>query len=143
MAAILILDDGRKFFESSFGVQGMLLLVARELPDEHMRLRRWLADKAVRSAPFQDFDFRGLSEEHRGAFWEGCRRAHGRLAEKYGDFSSLPENAFAASCINRMVEEHLKIMAGDSPPVTDGGASVEAFNGHAVDLDDLWEPSET
>jgi hypothetical protein len=143
MAAILVLDDGRKFFESSFGVQGMLLLVARELPDEHWRLRRWIADKAVRSAPFQDFDFRGLSEVHRGAFWEACRRAHDRLAAKYGDFSNLPENAFAASCINGMVEAHHKILAGDPPPVTDGDTSVDAFDGHAEDLDELWEASET
>ena len=143
MAAILVLEDGRLFRASSMGAQGMLLLASREIDDKHSRLRKWLADKARRSAPYQDFDLRGLHENHRAEFWDACARALSLLEKKYGAIADLQENHWAAHTLARLIEVHRSIEAGELPSATDDLNPIRPFDGCTEDLDDVWGPDET
>jgi hypothetical protein len=143
MTAILVLEDGRQFRGSSMAIDGVLTLASREIDDKNAKLRRWLADKANRPAPFQDFDLRGLDEIHRAVFWHACARALSRLEQKHGAVSDLPENHWTAYTLARFMEVHRSIEAGEPPPATDDSDPVRAFDGRYEDLDDIWEPDET
>lgn len=143
MAAHLILEDGRPFYASSLGFEGMLILAARELPEEFGKLRMWLLDKGSRPGALQGFDIRGLDTLHRSAFWRACSQAYVRLQEKYGDFSSLPDNAYAAACVAGVNEAHLSVEAGEPPPIIDGERKTFEFDGEMQNLDDLWKLYET
>lgn len=131
MAAILTLDDGRLHHCSSFGAQGMLILIAEALPETSTALQRWLADVAERPAPFQDFDLRGLSTANRTAFWHAAAAAYATLEERFGPTFLEQENMFAANSLHGLLA--LKQGIDDAVP-----AETVAFDGELINLSELW-----
>jgi len=91
-----------------------------------------------RCAPFVDFDIRGLNPGDRDAFWNGAERALAALANKWGPRFLELENMFAANCLNRLVLMRRRIVAGEPPLTLSDRNKVCEFNGHAIDLNDLW-----
>lgn len=80
MAATVKLEDGSEIDASTLGMSGAVAVIAEVAGEVDVRLERWLADVSDRTAPFLEFDLRGLSAQHRAAFGQGVIGANERFA---------------------------------------------------------------
>jgi hypothetical protein len=121
MASIIKLEDGSDIYASNIGVAGALAEIGAAISDTDVRLSRWLLDVSERTAPFTDFDLRGLSPDSRASFWLGVERAN----EKFSHLDLKP-NSWAVGVI-RMFYERRAAREVSSP------AHVSP-----IDLDEIW-----
>jgi hypothetical protein len=135
VAVIIILDDGRSFEGSTLEIGGVLSLIADELTEDQLTLKKWLLDMSERVSFFADFDMRGFVEPDRDAFWQAAERALSHIFEKRGPLALDASNAYAANCLNRMLKEKAGILAGEPPSK---GMVVSSFDGEMIDLKELW-----
>ena len=139
MTCILLLEDGRALHRSNLGYSVMLELVSREVSDAHAKLRTWLADLAERTAPYGEFDLRGLTEEHRAEFWAAAERALESVYRRHGREESVwPKNSYGAECLAHLMRLHRSIVSGEPPSVLNDLKDVIAFDGKMEELDHLW-----
>lgn len=134
---MMYLEDGRALDRSNLGYCGMLVLIAREMPEPHSRLRTWLEDLSDRTPPFCEFDIRGLSDEDRQAFWTAAVRAGAVVRAKYGG-DVMPGNAWAAESLLHLLQMHSSILAGEPPSTLNDLNMTMAYSGMPEDLDLLW-----
>jgi len=85
MSTIITLDNGRQIGGPTGSMGHMLELIADELPEEFLQMKRWLLDNAERCAPCMDFDVRGFPIEARAAFWSAARQAAGKITSEYAE----------------------------------------------------------
>jgi hypothetical protein len=135
MSACIVLDDGRALWRSSFATSGLLHLIALQLPDEHRDLGTWLEDKGSRPTPFIDFDIRGLSPVHRGAFYAAARRAMDELLRKN---PQAVEQGHAAEALDRLLRMKERIDRGEPPLSLSDDDKIHPFDGQAIDLSEIW-----
>ncbi len=76
MACIIKLEDGSDIYAPTIGASGALSEIGLAIADIDVRLSCWLLDVSARTAPFLDFDLRGLSPDKRASFWLGVERAN-------------------------------------------------------------------
>lgn len=139
MSCILLLDDGRALHRSNLGYSVMLELVSREVSDAHAKLGVWLADMANRTAPYGEFDLRGLTEEHRDEFWSAAARALESAYQRHGSEESLwPKNSYGAECLAHLMRMHRSIVSGEPPSAFNDLNDVIEFDGKMEDLDHFW-----
>ena len=138
MSCVLLLEDGRALHRSNLGYSVMLELISREVSDAHAKLRIWLADLAERTAPFGEFDLRGLTEEHRAEFWAAAERALEAAFKRHGPESVWPANAYGSESLAHLVRMHRSIVNGEPPSALNDFNDVIAFDGKPEDLDELW-----
>jgi hypothetical protein len=129
----IALENGETLHGSNIGVSGLLILTAREIDPSFSDFRRWLADVSERTAPFLDFDLRGLSREHRQEFWRAAQRAYDKLVLKFGPDLLERENAYTSNCLHRMLTMHARI-----PDDIPGSLPREACYGFDIDFGELW-----
>jgi hypothetical protein len=115
MAAILYLDDGRKFLTSNIAISGAYFLIAREVRNRP-RLRLWLIDLSEQCAPFFDIDMRALAPEDRREFWAAAKRAFDAVAATAEPGFLDKPNSWVANCLNGLLLEKGKIDRGEPPP---------------------------
>ena len=137
MSSLMYLEDGRALNRSNLGYCGMLVLIAREIPEQHKRLRTWLEDLSDRTAPFCEFDIRGLSDEHRQTFWTAAARAGVIIRAKYGG-DAMPSNAWAAENLLHLLRMHSSIVAGEPPSALNDLDMTTPYSGMPEDLQLLW-----
>jgi hypothetical protein len=136
VAAIIILDDGRALYGSSFGVDGMLFLISAEVKETHASLKRWLADVGKRPSPCQDFDVRGFTDADRAEFWRAAAAAADNLRARFGDGFAENRASPSSTAIARLLELRHEID-------TDADADMfYPFDGRRIDLSDVWERSD-
>jgi hypothetical protein len=143
VAAIIKLEDGRALKGSSMGVSGMLDLISLQISEQHLDLKRWLADKAERCAPFIDFDVRGLPGSARKEFWRAADQALVTLIEQKGPANLQHPNAYASYCLNQLLQMKRSIAAGEPPLTLSHFDHVLPFDGRTIDLNELWENGES
>lgn len=135
MAAILSLDDGRKFLASNMGISGAFFLMSRQLPD-NPSLARWLFDKSEQCAPFFDIDTRAFSDSDRVDFWRAAKRAQAELLESFEPVFFEQTYSASEDCLKRLVVERLRIDADE--PATEGYREpLEPFQ--QIDVNDTWQ----
>jgi hypothetical protein len=117
-------------------MEGLLHLIADQLPEEHRDLKTWLADKAGRPNPFMDFDIRGLSPIQRSAFYTAARKARDALRQRQtrGD-----EQGHASEALDRLLRMKESMDRGEPPLRLSDDDKVHPFDGRPIDLSDLWE----
>ena len=135
LGELIVLEDARIFPASNFAMSNMLLLIAREVDVRNDRLRRWLADLSERCGWHMTFDVRGLPEEDRAEFWSAAQRAHRKLVDRFGANLGAVENLHSGWALDRLVEAHRKISAGEAPSADD---QIWNLPTQKMNLDDLW-----
>jgi hypothetical protein len=138
MSSVLLLEDGRALHRSNLGYSVMLELISREVSDAHTKLRVWLADLSERPAPYNEFDLRGLSEQHRAEFWAAAERALEALIKRYGAQAAWPANSYGGESLAHLLRMHQSIVSGEPPSALNDLDRVIEFDGTSEDLDFLW-----
>jgi len=136
MAAYIVLDDGRVLWRSNLAMDGLLCLIAEQLPAEYHDLQKWLLDKGSRPAPFIDFDIRGLSPAHRSAFYAAARRALEDLSRKD---VRIVEKGRSAEALERLLQMKQSMDKGEPPLSLSDDSKLHPFDGQPINLSELWE----
>jgi len=71
-------------------------------------------------------------------FWAATERALKAMAEKWGpDFLAIP-NMWSGNVLNDLLEMRKRIVAGEPALKLSDFEKVFKFDGHAIDLNELW-----
>jgi len=97
----------------------MLFSLGEGMSGADRDLSNWLKDVAVRPAPFQDFDLRGLSAAHQTAFWSAVEQLS---VQRDGD-----------DVIHRLLELKASLAAERSGP---------SIGTARIDLTEIWDKRE-
>ncbi|MDM0008420.1 hypothetical protein QTI51_26855 [Variovorax sp. J22G73] len=96
-----------------------------------------MEDLSDRTAPFCEFDIRGLSDEHRQTFWTAAARAGVIIRAKYG-CDAVPSNAWAAESLLHLLRMHSSIVTGEPPSALNDLDMATPYSGMPEDLELLW-----
>ncbi|MBB2749762.1 UNVERIFIED_ORG: GNAT superfamily N-acetyltransferase [Rhizobium aethiopicum] len=122
MAGIVRIDDNTAVHASNLGMSGALWKIGAAILDIDRHLACWLIDKSQRTAPFGDFDLRGLSPEARATFWIGVERAN----EKSRDWDQDAVYSPSVEAVRSFHEKRGPQCDGDEEKVD------------PIDLDEIW-----
>ena len=131
----LVLEDGRGLWRSTVVMAGVYHLVANAVNDNHPRFKRWLADMSDRPVPFMDFDLRGLPEECRAEFHRAAKSVRDSLL---ADLNAGQLRADEIEPFETLVRMKESMVRGEPPQSFSDDDDVQAFDGVAWDLDEIW-----
>jgi hypothetical protein len=139
MAVLITLEDGQELYISNLAADGMLWLISEQVSNDHLKLRRWVADVSKRPAPYIDFDVRGFSPADRVEFYAAAQlaldkllRADPNALEKGGSIEALATLMGMKQGMDRV-----------HPSALSNPAEVRSFYGEPIDLSQIWFEDET